>query len=294
MVQYGLNQVSIDHELNPYADPNKQLNFFSQYRFNDSLAENDTLEIREDRKTTSLTAGYIADVFSIQDTDGSYRFRFDGETTGLMLSSRSSLLMISYGFADARENEGEIRSITADLQLGGNITLFDRFLGLPLRAHLPVRFNFGYRNLELLDEPDTGLNNTASIGTGSIGGGFGGEFRIPTGLPVVDDNITAFANLVTSIGVIGDMASYLGDSEPGETVLGGIRLTKSTDLNIEVKFEKLLGDNTGVTAGMTVRRLHWTRNDAESAMQILDIISGREDGLELRGTQNFFRVGINW
>jgi hypothetical protein len=292
--QTGLHPYITDTVMKPNPGSGYSDERSSMSEFGFAVADDDSMDSKLFRKTTSLTAGYISDVFSIQDTDGSYRFRFDGETTGLMLSSRSSLLMLSHGFADARENEGEIRSMTADLQLGGNITVFNRFLGLPLRAYLPVRFNFGYRNLELIDDSDPDLNSTANIGSGSIGGGFGGELRIPTGLPVLKDNITAFAHLVTSVGAIGDVASYWGDPDPGDTVLGGIRLTKSSDLNIEVKFEKLLGDNTGLTAGMTVRRLHWTRKDAENAKQILDIISGREDGLDLRGTQTFFRVGINW
>ena len=138
------------------------------------------------------------------------------------------------------------------------------------------------------------MNNTANIGNGSLGGGLGAEFRLPTGVPVLEDNITAFVNLVNSVGVIGDMSSFSGNTDPVETVLGGIRLTKSTDLNIEAKFERLLGENTGVTAGMTLRWIHWTNEEAEGAKQMLDIISGREDGLTLRGTQKFFRVGINW
>ena len=248
-----------------------------------------------DRKTTSLTAGYITDEFSLQGEDGSYRFRFEGETTGLMLSSKSSSLMLSYGVTDAQENEGDIRSITADLNLGGNITLFRRFLGLPIGSFIPIRVNLGYRNLELLKNPDPERNNIANIGTGSLGGGLGAELRIPTGLPVLEDNLTAFTTIVSSVGGIGDF-NAAGSSGTGaaSSSLSGIRLTKSTDFNFEAKFERLLGGKTGVTAGVTLRWLHWTDEQAEDAKQILDVISGEQEGLELRATQSFFRVGINW
>lgn len=254
----------------------------------------DTVKAKNERKTTSLTVGYLTDVFSIQGADGSYRYRFDGQTTGLKLSSKSSSLMLSYGIAPAQEHEGDIRSITADVNLGGNITLFQRFLGLPIEAFIPIRFNFGYRNLELLDNPDRDLSSTANIGTGSLGGGLGAQIRIPTGLPVLKDNITAFAHLVKSAGAIGDFESLGNSSNAAGQALGGIRLTKGTDLTVEAKFERLLGGNTGVTAGMTVRWMHWTDDDAENFKQILDVVSGEQEGLELRATQSFFRVGINW
>lgn len=72
------------------------------------------------------------------------------------------------------------------------------------------------------------------------------------------------------------------------------QLAKSTDLYIEAKFGRLLGGNTGVAAGMTVRCMHWTSEEAEDIKQLLDVVSGREEGLQLRATQTFFRVGINW
>jgi len=258
------------------------------------LAMDDSLKDKSNRKTTSLTGGYLTDVFSIQSTDGSYRFRFDGRATGLQLSSKSSSLMLTYGITQAQEHEGDIRSITADLNLGGNITLFKRFLGLPIEAFIPIRFNLGYRNLELLDNPDSDLSSTANIGTGSLGGGLGAQIRIPTGLPVLKDNITAFAHLVKSAGAIGDFESLGNNAESAGQALGGIRLTQSTDLYIEAKFERLLGGNTGVTAGMTVRWMHWADEEAEDLKQILDVVSGKQEGLQLRTTQTFFRVGINW
>ncbi|MDR8390280.1 hypothetical protein NC796_03950 [Aliifodinibius sp. S!AR15-10] len=243
------------------------------------------------RKTTSLAVGYIDDTYNLQSDDGSYRFRFNGESQGLMLSSKSSSLMLSYGVADAQENEGDIRSITADLNVGGNITLFRNFFGLPIGSYIPIRFNLGYRNLELMDIED---DATANIGTGSLGGGLGAEIRIPTGLPVLEDNITAFASLVGSVGAMGDFTGISDGFQSQNNTFGGVRLTRNTDLNIDAKFERLLGGKIGVTAGFTLRRLHWTDGEAEDFKQIFDVISGEQEDLKLRGTQSFFRVGINW
>lgn len=250
---------------------------------------------RNDRKTTSLTAGYIADEFNLQSDNGSYRFRFDGESSGIMLSSKSASLMLTYGVADAEETEGDIRSITGDLNFGGNITLFRNFIGLPIGGFIPIRVNMGYRNLELLDAPESSSNNTANIAAGSLGGGLGAEIRLPTGLPILEDNITGFATIVSSVGGLGDLTGSDTDGiQAGGNTIDGLRLTKSTDFNIEAKFERLLGGNLGVTAGLTLRWLHWTDEEAENFRQIFDVVSGEQEGLELRGTQSFFRVGINW
>ncbi|MDZ7694533.1 MAG: hypothetical protein U5K69_25985 [Balneolaceae bacterium] len=248
------------------------------------------------KKTTSLTIGTIVDEYNLQSANGDYRFRFKGGATGLMLSSKSSSLMLSYGVADAFEHEGEIRSLTADLHAGGNIAIFRNFFGLPIGSFIPLRINLGYRNLELMDVEKNHFNRTSNIGSGSLGGGLGAEIRIPTGLPLLEDNLTAFASLIASIGAMGDFtdANEEGFNHSSASAMEGVHLTRSTDFNFEAKFENLLGGDLGVTAGITLRWLHWTDHEAENFKQVLDIIHGEEEELRLRATQSFFRVGINW
>lgn len=248
------------------------------------------------KKTTSLTIGTIVEEYALQSANGDYRFGFEGGATGLMLSSKSSSLMLSYGVADAFEHDGDIRSLTADLHAGGNITIFRNFFGLPIGSFIPIRVNLGYRNLELMDVEKSHLNRTANIGSGSLGGGLGADIRIPTGLPVLEDNLTAFASLVASVGAMGDFtdANEGGFNHSPASAMKGVHLTRNTDFNFEAKFEHLLGGDLGVTAGLTLRWLHWTDNEAENFKQVLDIINGEEEDLRLRATQTFFRVGINW
>ncbi|MFH5885047.1 hypothetical protein ACG2F4_12110 [Halalkalibaculum sp. DA3122] len=246
------------------------------------------------RNTTSVTAGYIEDEFNLRSDNGSYRYRFNGKSTGIMLSSRSSSAIFSYGIADAQETEGDIRSITADLNLGGNISIFRHLFGVPIGSFIPVRVNMGYRNLELMDNTEY-PGHAVNIGTASLGGGLGAHIRIPTGLPVLQDNLTAFASVVTSVGGIGEFSGLTNDPMPDSgDAISGIRLTKNTDFNFEAKFERLLGGKTGVTAGLTLRWLHWTDERADNAKQLLDVISGKQQGLGLQATQSFFRIGINW
>lgn len=246
--------------------------------------------------TTSLTIGTINDEYSLQSANGDYRFRFDGGSTGIMLSSKNSTLLLSYGVADAFHDEGEIRSLSADLNAGGNISIFRQFFGLPFGTFIPIRVNLGYRNLELMDVEYDHLNRTANIGSGSLGGGLGAEVRVPTGLPVLEDNLTALIYLVASVGAMGDFtnANENGFNQTPANAMKGVYLTRNYDFNIEAKFEELLGGDIGVTAGLTLRWLYWTDNQAEDVKQVLDIISGEEDDISLNATQSFFRIGINW
>jgi len=245
----------------------------------------------EDRNTTSLTVGYVEDEFLIATDEGSNRFYFVGETAGAMISGKGANLMFAYGNTDATGSDGEIRSLAADLSFGGNIHLFRNFLRLPVSIYVPIRLNTGYRNLSLVDEEDALHLIQAGIGAGA-----GASVRIPTGLPVLRDNLTGFASLVRSVGGLGEISSTVADQAGAndESAISGIRLMQNTDLNIEAKFERLLGDNTGVTIGLTIRWQSWTEEKADEFLQVLDVVTGQQENLTERGKQTFLRVGINW
>src|SRR6056297_1715726 len=245
----------------------------------------------EDRNTTSLTVGYVEDEFLIATDEGSNRFYFVGETAGAMISGKGANLMFAYGNTDATGSDGEIRSLAADLSFGGNIHLFRNFLRLPVSIYVPIRLNTGYRNLSLVDEEDALHLIQAGIGAGA-----GASVRIPTGLPVLRDNLTGFASLVRSVGGLGEISSTVADQAGAndESAISGIRLMQNTDLNIEAKFERLLGENTGVTVGLTIRWQSWTEEKADEFLQLLDVVTGQQENLTERGKQTFLRVGINW
>jgi len=251
----------------------------------------ETSDDNDDRNTTSLTVGYIDDEFLIATDEGSDQFYFVGETAGAMISGKGANLMFAYGNADANGSDGEIRSLAADLSFGGNVHLFRNFLQLPVSIYVPIRLNAGYRNLSLVDEEDALHLLQAGIGAGA-----GASLRIPTGLPVLRDNLTGFASLVRSVGGLGELSSTVADQAGAndESAISGIRLMQNTDLNIEAKFERLLGENTGVTVGLTIRWQSWTEEKADEFLQLFDVVTGQQENLTERGKQTFLRVGINW
>lgn len=259
--------------------------------FKEIAARNsDDSKARSKQRTKSLTVGYIDDDFLFRTDGGSDRFRFEGESAGLMFSGQSASLMLVYGNSEAFEDEGDIRSIAADLSFGGNKHLFRNFLQLPIGIYVPIRFNLGYRNLTLIESEES-----LHLGQGGVGAGVGASARIPTSIPIVRDNITGFASFVRSVGGLGDLSST--DRTMGnefDQALSGIRLTQNTDFNIEGKFENLLGDNSGVTIGLTLRWMSWSEEAASNVWEVFDVVSGQRDDLVQRGTQTFVRVGINW
>jgi len=251
----------------------------------------ETSDDNDDRNTTSLTVGYIDDEFLIATDEGSDQFYFVGETAGAMISGKGANLMFAYGNADANGSDGEIRSLAADLSFGGNVHLFRNFLQLPVSIYVPIRLNAGYRNLSLVDEEDALHLLQAGIGAGA-----GASLRIPTGLPVLRDNLTGFASLVRSVGGLGELSSTVADQAGAndESAISGIRLMQNTDLNIEAKFERLLGENTGVTVGLTIRWQSWTEEKADEFLQVFDVVTGQQENLTKRGQLTFLRIGLNW
>lgn len=278
---------------------NQQDNYLGS---NVTSLQNNVLDSEEEsvdaQSTSSLTAGYASDEFNLQTDEGSWRYRFKGELATLMLSSSSSYFMLGYGTAPAEEDEGDIRSITVDLQTGGNISLFENFLSLPIKTYIPVRFNMGYRNLALLNEQSSAYGENANIGSGGVGAGLGGQVRIPTGLPWLEDNLTGIISLVRSVGGLGDLSRSTNQdnfgSQEGDSIIEGVRLTQNTDFNLEGKFERLLDSNIGATAGITFRWSYWTDEPADNFGQLVDVAMGEQEGLNLRATQSLLRVGINW
>lgn len=241
-------------------------------------------------RTTSLTAGYINDEYIIITDSGSDRFIFDGEMAGAMISSEKSSLLLGYGVADA-QNGGDIRSFLADASFGGNANVVSDLFGIPFSVYIPIRVKMGYRNLGLQQSDET-----MHVGDGGLGAGLGANIRIPTGIPALADNLVAFASVVQSVG---GMSQFSFDESPQPDAIydegmDGIHLTQNTDFNIEGKIERLLGENTGVTVGLTLRWQRWTDEAAENFWQVFDVATGNRDDLTLRGKQVFLRAGINW
>ena len=255
--------------------------------------------VRDSRETTSMTVGYIDDEFNLISDNGSPQFRYNGELLGLMINNEQGGLKLSYGTAEAEVGDGDIRSIGVDLRIGGNAYLFHNFFGLPIGAFVPIGFNFGYRNLKMVDHQQANFDrNVVNLGSGEFGLGFGSKVRIPTGLPVLDDNLVGYFSWVRSVGGLTDFTSggaTAGDQNENDVIIDGFRLTRNTDLNIEGKLERFLGDRTGVTVGLTFRWMSWTNDSAESFFSdLIDVVTGERDDLVPRAKQTFFRVGINW
>lgn len=250
--------------------------------------------------TTSLTVGYVNDAFALASPDSANIFDYDGSSAALMFSSQSASLMISYGVQEADPERGKrpLRNLAARLDFGGNAHLFRQLAGLPIAAYIPIRVNLGYRNLTRQEEendangpmeamqqaPPIEEEEALNVAKGGIGAGLGASIRIPTELPVIENNLTGFVSVVRSLGGMTDF----GD------MVEGVRLTRSTDVTVEGKLERLLGNRTGVTIGLTVRSMSWSQETVEEIGDVLDVVTGQDSALRQRSTQTFLRLGINF
>lgn len=292
--QPGESKSWISHQLLKSMEYQDNTGIYSGKTFN----YRQQTRVRDNRETTSMTVGYIDDEFNLISDSGSPQFRYNGELLGLMINNEQGGLKLTYGTAGAEVGDGDIRSIGVDLRIGGNAYLFREFFGLPVGVFVPIGFNFGYRNLKMQDHQQASFDrNVVNLGTGEFGLGFGAKTRVPTGLPLLEDNLVGYFSWVRSVGGLTDFTSEGATSgeQDNDVIIDGFRLTRNTDLNIEGKLERFLGDRTGVTVGLTIRWMSWSDESSESFFSdIIDVVTGDRDDLVPRAKQTFLRVGINW
>ena len=75
------NLPELDISINSLVNQEDQIDLPNSESRNSITVREDSMVNGSNRKSTSLTAGYISDTFSLQSDDGTYRFRFVGETT---------------------------------------------------------------------------------------------------------------------------------------------------------------------------------------------------------------------
>lgn len=254
----------------------------------------------KDSTTTSLTVGYLNTDFYLAGEPSSTPFDFSGAMRSLMISGMHGQLALAYGTrtASVDVSQPSFRMVDAFAMTGGNAYLLRGLAGLPVSAYIPIRININYRYLSIdqtegESSTDDGLGvsrvvddeatATQHLGTAGLGAGLGARVRIPTQFPIIGNNLVVRGSLVIVPGGYADLKQNF------ETVY----MSRTRDLNFEVKLEQLLGGNVGVTLGYTRRTLNRTPTQPESFSQALDTVLGEGELLTV-SQQNVIRVGINW
>ena len=206
----------------------------------------------------------------------------------LMLSSDHGSLSIGYGSKGAASEEGTSTARVVDVfaMTGGNAYVVRGIVGLPIAAYVPIRFHPSYRYVSVsgvTDEESEELPNQHIANVG-LGAGAGAWARLPMDeFPIIGDGLVVRASLVIAPGAYTNLQNNF------ETIY----MSRTRDLNFEIKLERVLGGNLGATLGYTRRTQSRTLNQPESVTEVLDTIIG-EGSLTTISQQNVIRLGINW
>ncbi len=224
----------------------------------------------------------------------------------VMLGSPKNHLMVAYGesgdlYLDRfRQNQAyHTRFLHLNMQLGGDATIWSRFLRLPLHIYVPIRFNSGYHRL-MFDRQSpalTGLDperDTKNFLNLNLGAGLGATYRLTllNRIPIIGSDFTFDAVYVRSPGVmirfIGDDAGngsvHSNDNEVGAAV--------TNEFLLMARMHRFLEANLGVTIGMRFNATNWSTGPFEFS-ELLSAVTGEDIPPNEMNYSGFF-IGINW
>ncbi|MCS3631965.1 hypothetical protein GGP55_002576 [Salinibacter ruber] len=177
---------------------------------------------------------------------------------------------------------------------GGNATLFDEFLRLPISVYIPIRINLDYRYLQPRNPDQSNLHR----GGAGLGAGGGAQLQLPVGPDFIKDNlyVRGSALLVPAVATTlngGDeeTARTIGDDTPISA--SRTRMRRTLDLNLEAHFTELIGEDTGIMAGYTFRAYGRSREEPSSVGDVIDAATLSGSYVQTN-VQHMIRVGLTW
>ena len=96
-----------------------------------AVAQSSTADEDDDDGPTALSVGNLSSDFTFGGSGG---YNYDGSARALMVSGPNGSLMVDYasGLGTGQFDRDTRRTIGAEALFGGNATLFDEFLRLPI------------------------------------------------------------------------------------------------------------------------------------------------------------------
>lgn len=127
----------------------------------------------EEDGPTALSVGNLSSDFTY---GGSGVYNYSGNARALMISGPNGSLMLDYdsGLSSGQFDRDTRRTIGAEALFGGNATLFEEFLHLPISLYIPIRFNLDYRYVQPRNSELSNLHRGAA-GLGAGRGKFAGS-----------------------------------------------------------------------------------------------------------------------
>lgn len=219
-------------------------------------------------------------------------YRLDRTFPVVSLTSDAGSLMFTYAKVKPDSITGfGYEFVSAQLNAGGNSWLFRSLLGLvPVGAYVPIRLNLGYQMM--VPEEDRAVvlvgNVPLSLQTdplhyvsAGLAVGAGVAVRIPTPLPILEDNVNAYAHMLWGAGVATDVQQGFED----------VYAAGSRELSIEIRIDRLIANRLGVMVGYSRYERNTSREPLEKAAELWDAFK-EPDNLPNRFKAEGFRIGL--
>ena len=258
-----------------------------------TVAQSATADEDDDDGPTALSVGNLSSDFTFGGSGG---YNYDGSARALMVSGPNGSLMVDYasGLGTGQFDRDTRRTIGAEALFGGNATLFDEFLRLPISVYIPIRINLDYRYLQPRNPDQSNLHR----GGAGLGAGGGAQLQLPVGPDFIKDNlyVRGSALLVPAVattlnGGDDETARTIGDDTPISA--SRTRMRRTLDLNLEAHFTELIGEDTGIMAGYTFRAHGRSREEPSSVGDVIDAATLSGSYVQTN-VQHMIRVGLTW
>jgi len=258
-------------------------------------AQDEVSNTEEEDGPTALSVGNLSSDFTYGS--GQYgQYNYGKSARALMLSGPNGSLMVDYasGLGTGSFDREARRTIGAEALFGGNATLFDEFLRLPLSIYVPIRINLDYRYVQPRNPELSNLHR----GAAGLGAGGGAQLQLPVGPDFIKENLYVRGSAVLVPAVATTLNSSDGD-EIGDPVddspisTSRTRMRRMIDLNLEALFTELLGEDTGVMAGYTFRAYGRSPEKPSSAGDVIDAATLSGSYVQTN-VQHMIRVGLTW
>ena len=247
----------------------------------------------DDDGPTALSVGNLSSAFPFGGSGG---YNYDGGARALMVSGPNGSLMVDYasGLGTGQFDRDTRRTIGAEALFGGNATLFDEFLRLPISVYIPIRINLDYRYLQPRNPDQSNLHR----GGAGLGAGGGAQLQLPVGPDFIKDNLYVRGSALLVPAVATTLNS--GDDETARTIgddapisASRTRMRRTLDLNLEAHFTELIGEDTGIMAGYTFRAYGRSREEPSSVGDVIDAATLSGSYVQTN-VQHMIRVGLTW
>lgn len=251
----------------------------------------------EETGPTSISVGNLSTTFTYGGSgELAGVYNYEQNVRALMISGPNGSLLFDYtsDLSTGEFDRETRRTIGAEALFGGNAYLFKDFLHLPLHIYVPIRINLDYRYVQSTDPELSNLHR----GAAGLGLGGGAQLRFPIGPDFIKDNLVARGSAV----LVPAVATSLGRSEGDDTgfstdeppiTASRTRMRRMFNINLEVLFTELLGDDAGVMAGYTFRAYNRSPDKPSSVGDVIDAATLSGSYVET-SVQHMVRIGLSW